>query len=457
MRSEDFNITSITTRKIPLWIFLVLFALSCNNPRPTFPDFSRGWQWSICTNQSLYVKEVSQADPSWQLSDLPHRVHLPNTALCYQKTIKVPCAGYLYVKADDGAQVFIDRSQVYNTSGYYFEIPSMTDSLQVLIRVLNNAVEGGLKEVRFIPQDTFQLFSEHMQMAASRSDLKIHPSYQDLSILPDAQFLATDITSFSFTAWGDSQGGWDTFSKLSHQMSRHQTSFTLGLGDLVSDGVNPTQWHSFLYCLTPFFEKGIRVFPIVGNHDYDGYYDHLKPKEYIRHFLQKDQSTHSFWTFGSNAFLVLDPNQNFPLALDDKQLDWALKWINSTHWKHADWRFLLIHQPPYAAGWPSYEGDLFIRTFVDHYAESNKIDFVLSGHCHDFEFLQKKYGQQKTNFVVLGGGGGGLEPTENDTRIKMDTIINEHHYALFHITADSIVIDIQGLGKNSIWDKTIVR
>lgn len=119
--------------------------------------------------------------------------------------------------------------------------------------------------------------------------------------------------------------------------------------------------------------------------------------------------------------------------------------MESAAWKNARLRFLLIHQPPYSAGWPGYHGDSFIRELVDELAASARIDFVLSGHSHCYERLTKNYGEQQTHFLILGGAGGGLEPPKHNAYPKMDTIIKAHHYGLFEVTDHQVELKIIGL------------
>jgi hypothetical protein len=231
--------------------------------------------------------------------------------------------------------------------------------------------------------------------------------------------------------------------------------YSIGLGDLVADGVVTAQWFSFLTCLAPLIEKRVNIFPIVGNHDYDGYYDELIPHNYLRHIANRFGSTYTSWSAGPVFFLVLDANSSFPLGLDSLQYQWATQKMLSHEWQKATWRFVLIHQPPYAQGWPGYQGDFFIRSFVDFHAERYRIDFVLSGHCHDFEYLQKQYGNQKTHFVITGGGGAALEPKENDEVIRMDTVIKVHHYLLFDLDEKLATIQLIDDKNNVRWSRHV--
>jgi predicted phosphodiesterase len=271
---------------------------------------------------------------------------------------------------------------------------------------------------------------------------QLHDDIADLELplLPSANLESPGTGQFSFTAWGDSQGGWPVFDQIVKQMTTYPDAFSIGLGDLVAEGVEEAQWMAFTQCLQPLLAQR-PIFAVAGNHDYDGYYNDLNPLLYRRYVLAgKDRPTYFSWTYGNAFFLALDPNGTFPIGISGAQRAWMEAEMNSPEWESADWRFVLIHQPPYAQGWPEYHGDDFIREIVDSLAESKRIDFVLAGHSHDYERLSKTYGNQQTHFFVLGGAGGGLEPPESSAYPKMDTIIKAHHYARFTISKEQVKV-----------------
>ena len=407
---------------------------------------------------------------------LPHRVLKPNWPLWYEADLPINSPGWLYVNADDGAQVFQNGNPLVPVRGTYFPVTA-SDASTITIRVLNNALRGGLQEVMWIGEEDFDLQRRQADLRLRLRKLvyealQVHPLSEDVYALvreaigvqtpeaveageeavgsrllhPRLQSIGNAVTdSFSFTAWGDSQGGWTTFQSLVNSMSIQPDAFSIGLGDLVSNGSSPEQWLSFVLALQPLLQKQ-PVFPVAGNHDYDGYYNDLVPDLYYQHTRSERVSEPYFsWQYGGAYFLAVDPNQNFPLGFDDEQLAWMMNEMNSSGWEAANWRFILLHQAAYSQGWPGYEGDVFIRELVDSLAAPKQIDFVLTGHSHDYERLTKTYGEQQTHFLVLGGAGGGLEPPESSPQPQMDRVIKEHHYARFQVSSDEIQVAIIGL------------
>jgi len=403
-------------------LFLLCTALPAQSGRYPFSDRNSFEVMSIETDWIFLAEKPGQglsvpAPPSFAggiAVRLPHSVVLPNQAFWYTCNLSLPdSAIYLAVSADDGAQVWLNGEALDRDRSGNFLLPlprTASGQHQLAIRVLNNALAGGLKSVEL------------------RSAKKHSPP-------------------LSFSFWGDSQGGWPVFGQLLEQMKQFPDRFSLGLGDLVGNGSNRKQWLEFellIYNLASDRE----VMLIPGNHDYDGYYQDLVSQNY-RQMMQLGSEQPTWYSFSrDNAiFLMLDPNGSFPLAIDTLQHQWALEVMSSEAWQQADWRFVALHQFPYGQGWAGHEGDDFLRQWIDSLAEKYRIDFVLGGHNHDYERLSQKYGAHTTHFIISGGAGGGLEASANNPGPVMDQVHKLHHFCrmiLRERDAELIVYGIDG-------------
>lgn len=389
-----------------LWL-MVCWVIACSLPAQSgrYPwslhdtylpvELKTDWLWIIENHGSgLKVNKL----PDFSLAEnvlLPHRLSLPNRAWWYQSTVSLPSNTVaLKVMADDGAQVWLDDKPLQTDRSGLFLLPAAaktTSDIVLSIRVLNNALAGGLKGVQALTSDT-------------------------------------DKQELSFSFWGDSQGGWDTFSQLVEQMIQYPDDFSLGLGDLTGEGVDRKQWLSFEQLIYPLAADR-ELFLVPGNHDYDGYYNELYASNYRKMMeIGPEESTYYSFYRKNTAFLVLDPNPNFPLAIDSLQYHWMLTQMESEKWKKAEWRFLVLHQFPYGQGWKGHSGDQFLQAMIDSLAEKYKIDFVLGGHNHDYERMSRQYGMQQTHFIISGGAGGGLEAPANNPEPQMDKILKVHHF-----------------------------
>ncbi len=252
---------------------------------------------------------------------------------------------------------------------------------------------------------------------------------------------------YSFTAWGASLGKWETFSQLVRQMSYTQDAFTIGLGDLVSDPEDKRQWTGLFTCLEPI-SKQTPIYVAAGDAEYRGYANSLYSPSLSRYF-RNDNNDQSFYSWRSTyaAFIVLDPNRNFPFGIDQPQGEWLERAIASPDWQSADWRFLIVHQPPYSQARSGYSGDVRVRDIIDNIAGPTGIDFVLSSHTRSFERLTKQYGDQETTFLVMGGAGGPIEEAVSAADPAMDKVVKAHHYTRFFLSNGKVRIvtyDLEG-------------
>lgn len=249
---------------------------------------------------------------------------------------------------------------------------------------------------------------------------------------------------FTFTAWADSQNSWQVFAQniVAMQSTAPDAVFTVGVGDLVEDGNRIGPWRDLLATLTPLACE-VPAMLVGGNHDYDGRFEDLRSPFFERYCIVQPRPQHFAWTSGNARFVALDPNEYFPTAIPEGSIEhqWLMKEVNSPEWKAARWHFIFIHQPPYSQGWVDYHGDDTIRNLLEPLIEKHGIDFVVSGHSHDYERLTKTYGKQTCHFLIVGGAGGGLEGEEMSEFPKMDVVIRRHHFGKFRVEADRVLFE----------------
>jgi Icc-related predicted phosphoesterase len=481
--------------------------------------------------------------------NLPHQVELPDRAIWYSKEVEFSETGVLTISADDGAQLYVNGKRVFRLHDKFFPIDTI-GILRITIRVLNNAMSGGLRRVNFSTKQQFIEYQKALDIQirlnglvqkislinnptqeqvelvkaaienADESKIKLaEHAFSDfpyltgpwlrikdsttwvVSVLSEGNFpvilkygnevdklskklrgdgelisfeipnvsgkklhyqllsgkTATPVYSFqkqgdlfSFNVWADSQSGWLAFRDNVNNSLRMNDAFGIGVGDLVSNGSDKEQWKTLFNELTSSSSK-VPYYLIAGNHDYDGYYDNLN-SNYYKEFTSQPVTYYS-WTFNNCAFIALDPNEDFPIGIaeDSKQFNWFMKQLQSNEWKNATWHFVLLHQPPYSQGWPGYHGDQVVRDLLEPFIESAKIDFIVSGHTHNYERLLKNYGSQPVTFLIVGGGGGSIEPEQSSLYPKMDTVIKTHHWGRFYVEGESIRFEMRNV-KNQVMD-----
>ncbi|MGE3491294.1 MAG: metallophosphoesterase [Vicinamibacterales bacterium] len=374
------------------------------------------------------------------LVTLPHRVLAPNTPLWYWRQLPVPAGSALLVDADDGAQVFVDGARLDHHRRWFLVPDAPAPTRRVAIRVMNNAMQGGLRSVQVVPAASIARDRLDVRAAAAIAPVE-SPAFQ--SRMPAAG------QPCRFTAWADSQGGWATFSRLAALMAARGSHFSVGVGDLVNDGSDPAAWRSFLETTAPLAAR-VPVVPVAGNHDYDGFYNTLRPRHYLDLF-RPDGTSWFAWSCGGTRLVAIDVNAEFPIGVSpmSKQHEWLMDEVRSPAWTGATWRILLVHQPPWSRSWAGYDGDEAVRALVEPLAANHQLDLVIAGHSHAYERLTRVIGGRQLHVLITGGAGGGLE-TPAEAAPGTGTIVLEHHFAELAASGQSLTVEAINLDGRTI-------
>jgi predicted phosphodiesterase len=163
-------------------LFAFLFAVGCattdsKNASPTFGEafFSDESQLQGYFNPAVDLKTIP-LDSGWiflgmdsipgierditaldagEAIILPHRFPFANHSFWYKTAVDLE-PGVLLIDADDGAQLWVNGKRIPRSErGEFFEI-SNSGEKKLLIRAVNNAMAGGLREVTWISMDDFQ-------------------------------------------------------------------------------------------------------------------------------------------------------------------------------------------------------------------------------------------------------------------------------------------------------------
>lgn len=380
---------------------------------------------------------------------VPHRLHAPDTPLWYSRTLDLPADGWLEVEADDGAQVFVGRRQL-DQQRRWFKVPADAGGRQpVIVRVLNNAMRGGLTGVRIHPPGTTP---PSLEGTPRLSGALLHPESDAFR-----RRMPPRSSPCRFSAWADSQGGWSTFERLVTMMAGWPSDVSVGVGDLVDDGSNPAAGRGFA---RPLRRLALHapVVPVPGNHDYDGFANDLRPRLYLELVAPPGGRTYTAWTCGPVRFVAIDINGSFPVGVPEgsNQARWLAAQVRSPEWVRARWRVLAVHQPPVSRSWAGYHGDPVVRSLVSRLTVEHGLDVVVAGHSHAYERLAQQHGGRTLTVFITGGAGGALENATAEAPTGGDTIALRHHVLRAVATADAMsveAVDIEG----RVFDRTVIE
>lgn len=128
-------------------------------------DLSENWEF-LGADSFPGIERVLPVFPESQSIELPHRLPLPNHSIWYRFRGDWD-AGILHINGDDGVQLW-GNGQQFNRyePGDFFPVLSQTDG-ELIIRVVNNAMAGGLRSVKWMSEETFKM---NQALIASRRD-----------------------------------------------------------------------------------------------------------------------------------------------------------------------------------------------------------------------------------------------------------------------------------------------
>jgi hypothetical protein len=417
------------------------------------PDTTEGaarWDFAMGLASERLDASVGQMPADRSPVALPHRVAAPNTALWYTREMVLPTASAIEVSADDGAQVFVGDRRLTNYRRVFAIPADLIGRRRVTVRVLNNAMHGGLSSVTIV------------DAAAARPPDRAVPSR------PPPGFERVDAPAFlarmpardtacPFTAWADSQGGWTTFRRIVDLMASRRPAFSVGVGDLVSEGADPAAWPVFVDALAPLARTS-RIVPVAGNHDYDGYYNTLRSDLYEAWFDRRD-ATWFAWSCGPVRLAAIDLNREFPIGISEgsAQYQWLVSEMASAAWTGASWRILLVHQPPWSKSWAGYDGDEPVRRLVERVGERYGLDAVIAGHSHAYEHLVRGSGDAAVHVFITGGAGGSLEDAAAEAlSTTTERIAVRHHF--LHATASATSLTVEAIDLDGVpFDRVVLR
>lgn len=236
-------------------------------------------------------------------------------------------------------------------------------------------------------------------------------------------------------------------------------SFVLNVGDVVMHGGNRAQWSKFFREIQQDDLAAERPYMVaLGNHEYyresaDGKTGLEVSHEYLNFEYSGPGPSQSlpgdefcYWFNYSNALFVCLNTQ------DSGEITAAASaWFNATLDAHAaryDWVFVAFHYPIYSSAQSGGSINRHLVAKVENACYwpngSQRVDFILTGHRHTYERLEK---DGLKHHVLAGGGAhmdGYMNPFPEWTKAYDGDI---WHYATFDVAGPTVTftaIDVGG-------------
>lgn len=223
-------------------------------------------------------------------------------------------------------------------------------------------------------------------------------------------------------------------------------AFVVHLGDLVSCGAIADEWRYFDRLTAPLTALGIRIRPVLGNHDYWGPRA-MALRHARRRFPELAPRTFTALRHAELGLLWLDSNlmgdaaaeqlRWFEAALDGYEQDPAVRGV-----------LAFAHHPPFSNARRPERPSPTLAGLLEPFCAAGKTLALLSGHVHGYERFQLR---GKT-FIVSGGAGGprvryrtGADARHPPAYATADGKARAFHYLVLQATADQLSFDVKCL------------
>ena len=219
---------------------------------------------------------------------------------------------------------------------------------------------------------------------------------------------------FSFIVYGDMRfterrNTWNTDPvrrvALVQRIAQENPKLLFITGDLVLRGDSFGDWEVFDQETQPLRQAGIRIFPVLGNHDLGGSVQ-LAQQNYFRRFPALNSRRWYALRYGNCYFLMVDSNSS--LEPQSPQFIW-LTWELDHLPRGTDYVFVIAHHPSYTqstlehgAGHAARGSERRLAEFLEERQRKLKARlFELGGHVHNYE----RYQNGDVTYIVTAGGG----------------------------------------------------
>ncbi|MFW6119697.1 MAG: metallophosphoesterase family protein [Petrotogales bacterium] len=246
----------------------------------------------------------------------------------------------------------------------------------------------------------------------------------------EGSFSMEDKEAFKFVIYGDSRSNFKNHKKICEGIAITDPLLVINVGDLVYRDALIEDWADFyrsLDILSCSF-----YYSAVGNHE-------MTAKNFRKLLDLPDNELYYSFKMGKILFIVLNTNQRFDRF--SKQYRWLVDVLEKRDTEETEFTFVITHHPPYS--YSSHGDSYFMKLILVPLFEKNNVDFVVSGHDHNYQ----RIGKGNINYIVTGGGGAHLSSIKADPDNDLVKGYVVHHYVVFNYSPGIIeaeVIDING-------------
>lgn len=262
-------------------------------------------------------------------------------------------------------------------------------------------------------------------------------------------------TPFRFVAYGDSRFHNPKDTEAANPVARQalvqaiaqvNPAFISFGGDIVYNGDDPNDWKVWDTETSIWREKGIPVFPALGNHDLHGAEKNALAN-YFQRFPELKDSRYYDVRAANCLLLVLDSSLD---EISGPQGQWLTGKLDTLP-ADVDFVILVLHHPPYTSSSDAkkYGGGHSARPREQELArmlEARQQNMrarivVFSGHVHNYE----RHQHGGVTYFVSGGAGAHAYPIERAPGDPFQSKEINYHYLLAEVDRGKLTVTMNRL------------
>lgn len=285
--------------------------------------------------------------------------------------------------------------------------------------------------------------------AAGRSRRHHHPVQINLRLHTPFRFIAYGDTRFTDPA-DTKAANPEVRRQLVSAIAEAHPSFIAFTGDITHNGNIPGDWKVYDSETAVWRERGIPVFPALGNHDLHAGPDHDLHVALKNYFARYPRLRHSrFYSVraANSLMLVLDSSLDELSGPQGRWLRGQLAHVAA----RTDFVFVMLHHPPYTSSSDSKElggghserpQEEALAAFLESRQKALKAQIVVfAGHVHNYE----RHEHGGVTYFVTGGGGAHAYPITRAAADPFQSKEINYHYMLIEVGRGKITTTMNRL------------
>ena len=229
-------------------------------------------------------------------------------------------------------------------------------------------------------------------------------------------------TPFKFSVTGDSRNGKEIWAQVQETLAQHEPDFELFSGDAVAFGPNQPEWDEFFEAstATTVVQDVLAHIPMVF---VDGNHEALALNYLVQFALPQDQPGEmgfgKEWyslDYGNLHLVVLNDSVVSDGTIGGAEADWLSADLAAVDRGVTPWVVVAHHQPAYSCA-SAHGSNHTLRAAWQPIFDQFKVDFVFSGHDHDYERSRpiRDFQSGSDTGVVAAMGANGVPVDESGT------------------------------------------